>query len=80
MIITLFTTMKILYIQNGKKIGTNAISTVITRKVNGTPILTKSLKLYPPGATTIVLIGDETGVIKEADVAIATVIANGYGE
>lgn len=48
-----------------------------TKQVNGTPTLTKSLKLNPPGATIIDFTGDDTGVIKEADVAMATVMANG---
>lgn len=50
---------------------------ISTNIVSGTPTLTKSPKLKPPGATIIVFTGDETGVIKEAEVAMATVIANG---
>ena len=53
------------------------MSTTITKNVHGTPTLTKSIKLYPPGATTMVLTGEETGVINDADVAMATVMAKG---
>ena len=48
--------------------------------VNGTPMRTKSPKRYLPGTRTRVFTGEETGVIKAADAASATVITNGYGE
>ena len=52
----------------------------MTKIVKGTPILTKSPNLYPPGPTTIVFTGEEIGVMKAAEAATATVIAKGTGD
>ena len=42
-----------------QKIGTSNTLTMATMTVNGTPTLTKSLKLYCPGPTTSVFTGEE---------------------
>jgi hypothetical protein len=62
---------------NGRKIGTSSTLTIATTMVKGTPTFTKSPKLYCPGPTTSVFTGKEIGVMKAADAASATVIANG---
>ena len=62
---------------NGRKIGTSSALTIATMMVKGTPTFTKSSKLYGPGPTTSVFTGEEIGVMKAADAAGATVIANG---
>lgn len=67
-------------VYKGNSIGTINTESSITNTVNGTPTLTKSINLYPPGASTIVLTGEDTGVIKAAEAEIATIITNGAGE
>ena len=62
---------------NGRKIGTSSTLTIATMMVKSTPTFTKSPKLYCPGPTTSVFTGEEIGVMKAADAASATVIANG---
>ena len=64
----------------GKSIGTKTTLASITIRVKGTPIRTKSLKRYWPGPNTRVFTGEEIGVIKAAEAANATIIANGAGE
>lgn len=65
---------------SGNKIGTKNTDSSITKIVNGSPTFTKSIKLYPPGANTMVFTGEDTGVINAADEEIATIIVNGAGE
>ena len=62
---------------NGRKIGTSSTLTTATMIVKGTPTFTKSPKLYCHGPTTSVFTGEDIGVMKAADAASATVIANG---
>jgi hypothetical protein len=50
---------------------------IITRMLNGTPILTKSMNLYCPGPKTRVFTGEEIGVINAVEAPRATVTAKG---
>jgi hypothetical protein len=43
---------------SGRKIGTSSALTIATMMVKGTPTFTKSPKLYGPGPTTSVFIGE----------------------
>ena len=51
--------------------------TIMTRMLNGTPILAKSMNLYCPGPKTSVFTGEEIGVMNAVEAARATVTAKG---
>ena len=61
----------------GKSHGTRSTVRSRTTIVKGTPIRSKSPKRYCPGASTSVFTGDETGVMKAAEAASATVMTKG---
>lgn len=62
---------------NGKIKRIKITVTSMTSRVRGTPIRTKSRKAYRPEPTTRVFTGEETGDMKAAEAAGATVIQNG---
>jgi hypothetical protein len=61
----------------GSSQGTIRTLISITTRAKGTPILTKSINWYRPGASTNMFTGDEIGVINAVDAARATIMANG---
>src|SRR5690554_29248 len=63
----------------GNSSGTNNTVVININSVKGTPIRKKSLKRYWPGPKTRVFTGDDTGVIKAAEAAMATVMAKAAG-
>src|SRR5690606_14676275 len=65
---------------SGKSRGTSATLTIITSRVKGTPMRTKSPKRYWPGPSTRVFTGEEIGVMNAAEAARATVMAKGRGD
>lgn len=63
--------------QSGRKIGIRITVTIIATMVKGTPTFTKSPNPYWPGPTTNVFTGEEMGVMKAEEAAIATTMTNG---
>src|SRR5690606_3844999 len=61
----------------GNSQGSTSTHATSTRSAKGTPMRTKSMKWYWPGPSTRVFTGDDTGVMKAADAARATVMAKG---
>ena len=61
----------------GNNQGTIRTLISITTRAKGTPILTKSINRYWPGAITSMFTGEEIGVINAVDAARATIMAKG---